>query len=165
MAQQLGQFLNPQARSIEEYQEFLLEVLQAEYESNRDPAVVYPILQRRQHLLDDTFAQVLQEYARYEFSQRKAEDVADIARMINNLCIHIKKFLFGSRANNLEIAITGYHTLLEVLTRDSFPYEWAQLQNNLGNAYSDRIRGEKADNLELAIVAYNLSLEVLISEA
>ena len=43
MAQQLGQYLNPQAVSIEEYQEFLLEVLQAEYESN-DPAVVYPIL-------------------------------------------------------------------------------------------------------------------------
>jgi hypothetical protein len=57
MAQQLGQYLNPQAASIEEYQEFLLEVLQAEDESN-DPAMVYPILQRRQHLLDDTFAQV-----------------------------------------------------------------------------------------------------------
>jgi hypothetical protein len=57
MAQQLGQFLNPQGGSIEEYQEFLLEVLQAEDESN-DPGVVYPILQRRQHLLDDTFAQV-----------------------------------------------------------------------------------------------------------
>ena len=57
MAQQLGQNLNRQAGSIEEYQEFLLEVLQAEDESN-DPGVVYPILQRRQHLLDDTFAQV-----------------------------------------------------------------------------------------------------------
>jgi hypothetical protein len=57
MAQQLGQFFNPQARSIEEYQEFLLEIVQAEYESN-DPGVVYPILQRRQHLLDDTFVQV-----------------------------------------------------------------------------------------------------------
>ncbi|TRU10624.1 MAG: CHAT domain-containing protein, partial [Microcystis aeruginosa Ma_MB_F_20061100_S19] len=38
--------------------------------------------------------------------------------------------------------------------------EWAMTQNNLGNAYSDRIRGERAENLELAIVAYNLSLEV-----
>jgi hypothetical protein len=64
MAQQLGQFLNPQARSIEEYQEFLSEVLKAEIESNSDPAVVYPILQRRQHLLDDTFAQLLQQWAR-----------------------------------------------------------------------------------------------------
>ncbi|MFM7908313.1 MAG: hypothetical protein ACKPA9_25150, partial [Microcystis sp.] len=92
MAQQLGQFLNPQARSIEEYQGFLLEVLQAEYESNRDPKVVYPILQHRQHLLDDTFAQLLQQYARYEFSQGKAEEVAVIAGMIQNLCNKIAQF-------------------------------------------------------------------------
>ncbi|MGB5772363.1 MAG: CHAT domain-containing tetratricopeptide repeat protein, partial [Crocosphaera sp.] len=38
-------------------------------------------------------------------------------------------------------------------------------QNNLGNAYSDRIRGERADNLEKAIAAYNLSLEVYTREA
>ena len=57
IAQWLGQYLNPQAGSREEYLGFLSEVLQAEDESN-DPGVVYPILQRRQHLLDDTFAQV-----------------------------------------------------------------------------------------------------------
>ncbi len=33
-------------------------------------------------------------------------------------------------------------------------------QNNLANAYSDRIRGERADNLEQAIHHYSLSLEV-----
>ncbi|MFB2805240.1 CHAT domain-containing protein, partial [Microcystis sp. BLCC-F209] len=48
---------------------------------------------------------------------------------------------------------------------DSFPYEWAMTQNNLGNAYSDRIRGEKAENLELAIVALNQSLEVITPTA
>jgi len=165
MAQQLGQFLNPQARSIEEYQEFLSEVLKAEIESNSDPAVVYPILQRRQHLLDDTFAQLLQQWARYAFFRGNTEEVADIAGVIQNLCIDISQFPLGSRANNLEIAITGYQTLLEVYTRDSFPYEWAAIQNNLGNAYLYRIRGERADNLELAIVAYNLSLEVLTRDA
>ena len=165
MAQQLGQFLNPQARSIEEYQEFLSEVLQAEAESNSDPTVVYPILQRRQHLLDDTFAQLLQQFAKYLFSEGKAEDVAGIARMIQNLCIDIQQFPLGSRANNLEIVITGYHTLLEVYTHDAFPYEWARTQNNLAEAYRNRIRGEIADNLELAIAALNLSLEVYTREA
>ncbi|MFM6613805.1 MAG: CHAT domain-containing protein [Microcystis panniformis] len=164
MAQQLGQFLNPQARSIEEYQEFLLEVLQAEYESNRDPKVVYPILQHRQHLLDDTFAQLLQQWARNVFSQRKVEQVAGIAGVIQILCIHIYQFHLGSRANNLEIAITGYQTLLEVYTR-AFPEQWARSQTNLGTAYSNRIRGERADNLEKAISAYNQSLEVLTREA
>ncbi|WP_199924321.1 hypothetical protein [Anabaena sp. WA102] len=62
MAQQLGQYFNRQAVNLEEYQEFLWEVLQAEEESN-DPAVVYPILERCQHLLNDTLAQLLQQYA------------------------------------------------------------------------------------------------------
>jgi hypothetical protein len=138
MVQQLGQFLNPQAGSIEEYQKFLSEVLQAEWESNSDPTVVYtvvyPILQRRQHLLDDTFAQLLQQWARNVFSQGKPEEVAGIVGVIQNLCVDIQNFPLGSRANNLEIAITGYQTVLEVRTRDAFPYEWASVQNNLGNA-------------------------------
>jgi CHAT domain-containing protein/predicted LPLAT superfamily acyltransferase len=164
MAQQLGQYVKPQAGSIEEYQEFLLEVLQAEAESN-DPAVVYPILQRRQHLLDDTFAQLLQQCARNVFSLGEIEDVIVIARVIQNLCVNITQFPLGSRANNLEIAITGYQTLLEVYTRDAFPYEWAVTQNNLGLAYGDRIRGKKAENLEKAIAAFNLSLEVYTCDA
>ncbi len=85
MAQQLGQFLNPQAGSIEEYKRFLLEVVQAVEESKGNPAVVYPILQRRQHLLDDTFAQLLQELTRNMFSQGKAEEVAVIAGSISPL--------------------------------------------------------------------------------
>ena len=158
MAQQLGQYLNPQGVNRLEYEIFLLEVLQAENKSNSDPAVVYPILQRRQHLLDDTFAQLLQQYA------RKAEEEAGIGevkrKVIQNLCNKLQQFQLGSRADNLEIAITGYQTLLEVYTRDGFPEDWAMTQTNLGIAYRNRIRGEKADNLEQAIAAYKLSLEV-----
>jgi CHAT domain-containing protein len=165
MAQQLGQFLNPQARSIEEYQGFLLEVLQAEYDSNSDPAVVYPILQQGQHLLDDTFAQILQQWAKNMFSQGNAEEVAVTAGVIGNLCSKIRDFSLGSRANDLEISITGYQILLEVYTRERFPEQWAILQNNLGATYSYRIRGDRADNLELAIAAYNLSLEIYTRDA
>jgi CHAT domain-containing protein len=165
MAQQLGQYLNRQGVSIEEYQEFLFEVLQAEYESNGDPTQVYPILQRRQHLLDDTFAQLLQQWARNKFSQGKVEEVAGIAGVIGNLCNKIRDFPLGSRANNLDISIIGYHILLQVYTRDAFPEAWAGTQNNLGNAYSDRIRGERTENIELAITAYNQSLEVYTREA
>ncbi|MDB9394700.1 tetratricopeptide repeat protein, partial [Microcystis aeruginosa] len=165
MVQQLGQFLNPQAGSIEEYQKFLSEVLQAEWESNSDPTVVYPILQRGQHLLDDTFAQLLQQLARNVFSQRKPEEVAAIVGVIQNLCVDIQNFPLGSWANNPEIAITGYQTLLEVYTRQASPEKWARIQNNLGNAYRKRIRGERAENLELAIVAYNQSLEVYTRDA
>jgi len=102
----------------------------------------------------------LQQRARNVFSQWNAEEVAAIAGVIQNLCNQIAQFSLGSRANNLEIAITGYYTMLEVYTREAFPEAWAMTQNNLGVAYGDRIRGERADNLELAIAAYNLSLEV-----
>ena len=40
MAQQLREYLNPQARTIEEYQGFLLEVLQAEAEINDGRAII-----------------------------------------------------------------------------------------------------------------------------
>ena len=40
MAQQLGTYLNPQAGTIEEYQGFLLEVLQAEAEINDGRAII-----------------------------------------------------------------------------------------------------------------------------
>ncbi|OPF15595.1 hypothetical protein B1L04_24305 [Microcystis aeruginosa KW] len=165
MAQQLGQFLNPQGGTIEEYQAFLLEVLQAEYESNSDPAVVYPILQRRQHLLDDTFAQLLRRFARNVFSQERVERVIVTAFAIENLCNNIQQFPLGSRANNLEIAITGYHALLEVYTRDRLPEYWAKTKNSLGNAYSKRIRGVKAYNLELAIVAFEEALKEYTRDA
>jgi tetratricopeptide (TPR) repeat protein len=38
-------------------------------------------------------------------------------------------------------------------------------QNNLGNAYADRIRGERAENLERAIRHYQQALEVRTREA
>ncbi|MBS9772431.1 MAG: CHAT domain-containing protein, partial [Trichodesmium erythraeum GBRTRLIN201] len=42
---------------------------------------------------------------------------------------------------------------------------WAMTQNNLGNAYSDRIRGDKAQNIEAAIAAYEQALLVRTLEA
>ncbi|MEG5000271.1 CHAT domain-containing protein, partial [Microcoleus sp. B4-D4] len=54
---------------------------------------------------------------------------------------------------------------LEVRTREAFPQDWANTQNNLATAYCGRIRGEKADNLEKAIFAYQAALEVRTREA
>ena len=54
---------------------------------------------------------------------------------------------------------------LQVRTRDSFPEDWADTQNNLGNAYGDRIKGERADNIERAITSYELALQVYTRDA
>ena len=41
----------------------------------------------------------------------------------------------------------------------------AQTQNNLANAYSERIRGEKAQNIEQAIASYTNALSVYTRDA
>ncbi len=94
------------------------------------------------------------------FLKVNPEEASAIAGVIENLCIDIQNFPLGSRANNLEIAITGYETVLEMRPRETMAEKWAQTQNNLGTAYRSRIRGERADNLEEAIAAYEKSLEV-----
>ena len=65
----------------------------------------------------------------------------------------------------MEAAIKAYEAALTVRTREAFPQDWAQTQNNLAIAYSDRIKGSKADNLEAAIKAYEAALTVFTREA
>ncbi|MEH1912126.1 CHAT domain-containing protein, partial [Nostoc sp.] len=65
----------------------------------------------------------------------------------------------------IELAIAAYNQALEVYTRSAFPVNWAMTQNNLGNAYGERIFGERAENIELAIAAYNQALEVYTRSA
>ena len=122
--------------------------------------VVYPILQQRQHLLDDVLAQLLPQWIKHGVSQINPEETAAIVGVIENLCIHISQFPLGSRANNLEIAIKGYETVLEMRPRATMAEQWAMTQNNLGNAYRGRIRGERSQNIEHAIEAYEQSLQV-----
>jgi hypothetical protein len=54
---------------------------------------------------------------------------------------------------------------LQIYTPQALPQHWATTQNNLGNAYCERIKGDKADNIELAIAAYNLALQIYTPQA
>ena len=54
---------------------------------------------------------------------------------------------------------------MTVRTREAFPQAWATTQNNLGNAYWDRIQGSRAENLEAAIKAFEAALTVYTREA
>ena len=65
----------------------------------------------------------------------------------------------------MEAAIKAYEAALTVRTREAFPQDWAQTQNNLAIAYRDRIKGSKADNLEAAIKAYKAALTIFTREA
>jgi tetratricopeptide (TPR) repeat protein len=95
-------------------------------------------------------------------SSREREKIAQAFGTFGNL---ISQFPLGSRTLNLELSITAYKLVQQVYTREAFPEQWAQTQNNLGIAYSDRIRGEQAESIEQAIENYKLALQVFTREA
>ncbi|MGB7893616.1 MAG: tetratricopeptide repeat protein, partial [Microcoleus sp.] len=149
--------------SSQEHINFILELLQAEEDSNSDIKVIYPMLAGRQHLLNARFAETLQQVAQNLIADANSERIRSIIGTFENLSIDIYQFTLGSRANNLEIAIAGYQIVLN--NREPGSEKFAQTQNNLAAAYSDRIRGEKAENIELAIASYTAALTIYKPEA
>ena len=142
------------------YLQFLSEVLKATIESQVNPQVVYPLLAANTDKLNLTFVELLRLWATNTLEEAEPNTAKSIAVVIGNFSNLIKQFRLGNKADNMEIAITGYEIAFTVFTRDTSPELWALVQNNLGAAYSDRIRGDKAENLENAIAAYNKALEV-----
>ncbi|MCT7959132.1 CHAT domain-containing protein [Laspinema sp. D1] len=143
-----------------DYIKFLMQVLQATEHSQSNPSVVYPLLQQNLDKLDLKLAQKLQNWASKTLNQVEKNKAARTAAVIGNFATLIQQFPWGNRVNNLEISIVGYEMSLTVLTRDAFPENWAAIQNNLGNAYRERIQGERGQNLELAIAFFQVALEV-----
>jgi tetratricopeptide (TPR) repeat protein len=160
LAEALG--ISSSSATREEYFAFLRELLNATYESNGNPQAVYPVLQLHLDKLDMYFAHILQEVATGLISQQP-ENAESIIALIENISISIQEFPLGNIADNQEIAIAGYAVVLQ--NREENTEKWAQTQNNLGNAYSNRIKGDKADNLELAIAAYTKALQVRTPQA
>ena len=163
LAAQLANFVGSTA-TPEEYVSFLMEVLQATMESDRNPQVVYPILQQNFDKLDLKFAQFLQVWATSEFTKIPSKYAALLAAVIGDLGNLIYHFPKGRRAWNLEICIACYSPVSEVYTRENYPKKWAATQTNLGNAYSDRIEGFRAGNIEKAIACYWEALKVYTRE-
>ncbi|MEG4800651.1 CHAT domain-containing protein [Microcoleus sp. ARI1-B5] len=171
LASQVGEFLGMNLRgdsdksegeSPQEYSRFILELLQAEQDSKSDVAVIYPLLAQRQHLLNARLAETLQQVADNLIAEHP-EATRDIVGIIENLSIHINNFPLGKKANNIEIAIAGYQRVLS--NREPGSEKWAETQNNLANAYRNRIRGEKAQNIEMAIAFYTAALSVRTRDA
>ncbi|NJM23590.1 MAG: CHAT domain-containing protein [Richelia sp. SM1_7_0] len=72
--------------------------------------------------------------------------------------------LKGDKAENIEKAIAAYENALQILTKETLPIKWATTQNNLGEAYRNRIKGNKVDNLQRAIQSYRNSLQIQTAE-
>ncbi|MEG4289693.1 hypothetical protein Q5692_14695 [Microcoleus sp. C2C3] len=131
--------------NFQEYANFFLELLQAEQDSNSDIAVIYPMLDRRQHLLNARFSEILQQVAQKLIAGENSETINSIIGLIENLSNHISDFPSGNRAENIEIAMTGYQIVLN--NREPGSEKWTQTQNNLATAYNNRVNGSLAENL------------------
>ncbi|MDZ8188081.1 MAG: hypothetical protein RMX96_24910, partial [Nostoc sp. ChiSLP02] len=112
--------------------EFLLQVLQATADSGGDAKVIHPLLEANRENLDMNFAQILRSWAMATLPNLEIDTARSTVIDIINFSNRMWDFPLGNRANNLEIAITGYEIALTVFTRDRFPIDWAMTQNNLG---------------------------------
>ncbi|MDF0553614.1 CHAT domain-containing tetratricopeptide repeat protein [Kamptonema sp. UHCC 0994] len=82
------------------------------------------------------------------------------ASVLANFSYHIQRFQLGNSAINIEIAIKGYYIALIFLTRESYPQDWARIQQHLATAYSKRIEELESSNVEQTICCYQSALEV-----
>ncbi|MEC4816183.1 MAG: tetratricopeptide repeat protein [Scytonema sp. PMC 1069.18] len=144
---------------------FLMKVLEAMQYSNGNPEVVYPLLAANTNKLDNIFTKNLQHWMTSFIKQAKADVAKSTAEIIGNFGTLIAQFPLSDKANNMEIAIACYETIIQVYTREAFPQEWAMTQLNLGNVYRERIKGDKADNIESAISYFQAALQVLTRQA
>ncbi|KAB8317485.1 CHAT domain-containing protein [Tolypothrix campylonemoides VB511288] len=154
------------AVSFEVHRRFLGQVLVKIIDSDDDPQeVVYSFLEENLNKLNYNLIQVLRIWGTELLTKKTPELSHYIAVDIGSFCRLIQDFPLGNRAINLEIAITGYKVLLNtVLTPEHFLEEWGGTQNNLGNAYLNRIWGVKTENLEEAIRCFSAVLSKLTCE-
>jgi CHAT domain-containing protein len=171
MAQQLAEALGllrnettATANTPQDYFNFLMEVLQ-KIEENPNPQLIYPFLAQNRDKLDENLIEILDNWVENTLSFFNARQAASIACAILDFGNLIQHFPLGNIAANLEIAIASYKIALNIFTCPDFAKDWASTQNNLGNAYLDRIRGDKAENLEKAIAAHTEALKVRTFDA
>ncbi|WP_256874953.1 hypothetical protein [Nostoc sp. C052] len=127
LAMQLGEGLNEvdlQSLSEEEkqaYFQFLMDVLQATADSSGDSQVVYPLLAKNTDKLDGVLAEILRRWGTNRLGEAKADEAEYLAAFIVKFSNLIQQFPLGSKASNMEIAITGYEVALTVYTREALP--------------------------------------------
>jgi CHAT domain-containing protein len=150
--------------SYSSHEEFLASILEVVVASKIERKTVYSVLQANLDKLDDDLVILLQELEINSATVDSSESEL-VASAISGLSLLMQQFYLGNRENNLEIAIFGYQKALEVFTRKDFPYQWADIYNNLAVALWDRIRGDRAENLEFSIICCQNALLVYTPES
>jgi tetratricopeptide (TPR) repeat protein len=142
---------------MEKAKRFMLAFQDCVRETNGDRTKIHQFIQANLAELDDDFLAVLPQVFTSLIAEKTPEDVAVL---FFDFGYNLVEFPLGSRSLNLELCIAVFQLDLEVYQRKTLPNQWAMTQNNLANAYLERIKGDRAENIEQAITAYQLALEV-----
>jgi tetratricopeptide (TPR) repeat protein len=151
--------------NLQEYEEFIGELIQAIYSSNGDRGLVYQLFLARLDKLNENFGEIIYRWIKNLLFNLPPEEHYNLGVFIIKFGNLIYDFPFGNRKINLEIGIKAYQSALEIFTCSAFPSEWAKTQYNLGYAYTYRMNGQRTENLEIAIASYHEALAVFSCEA
>ncbi len=143
----------------EQYQQDYLNLLQAIIDSLDDEKS--PILRANSDFTDSGLVQKNLQLA----NDLRVQGDLDAANYLMNIATHLLTAKKGDKAVYLELQIQAYQANLLVYTQEKFPYHWAAIQSNLGNAYAERIWGDKADNLDITIACYENALLVFTRDS
>ncbi|MEB3180719.1 MAG: CHAT domain-containing protein [Nostocaceae cyanobacterium] len=158
--EQVEQIDNVQYPTHEATQNFLFQLLRVIFESKADSQVVYPFLEENLDKLNESFPEVLRDWATAQLSRVGEEQKPKLAKIITTLSTLIRKFELGDPATNLEIALTGYEIVDNILTKAEDSVSWAANQYCLGLTYLERSKGNPEENLKQAINYFTAALKV-----
>lgn len=144
---------------------FLLEALQASFESKGDPQRVYPLLLENLDLLAPHLAYILRSWAMLAFSVVSSDESAMIADVLVDFGGIMWGFPDGSAEVNLEIAIACCEMALRIYTQADNPYQWAIAHNNLALAISLRTNGDAVENTCQAYALYYKAKQVFTRQS
>ncbi|QIR38826.1 CHAT domain-containing protein [Tolypothrix sp. PCC 7910] len=146
------------------YLDFLRKIIWAIGEGKADIPEVYRLLQHNLDKLNKHLPSVLRDWATTTLPKLDFSKAYNRALAITNFSKIIQEFPAVSRVISNEIAIVAYETAGIVFTKMKFPQKWAEINDDLGNAYCDRIGGDWVQNLEKAIAAFQSALQVYTCE-
>jgi uncharacterized LabA/DUF88 family protein len=116
-----------------QYQNLLIELLKATHQKQS----LYALLSQNLDRIDESLALTLRNWAVEQFKHRP-NTAMNIAKVIYEFSKAIHSWELGNPTTNLEIAIAGYETSLQVYTYNTFPQDWYHIQQSLLAAYQQR---------------------------
>ncbi len=125
---------------------FLDRVLQATASSNGNPQILYQFLADNLDNLDDNFIEFLELFKGVLRDLTIAQSL-EIAAIVFYFSSLIRNFPQADEAIKLKIATTGYAVAATVFTKEAFPEQWGNIQDELRELFLSQLVNAVLDNL------------------